>query len=36
MDAKICVWFVLCEDKEGLVFEVNMLCLYVCFEEGGF
>ena len=36
MDAKICVWFILCEDREGLVFEVDMLRLYVGFEKGGF
>ena len=36
MDAKVCVWFVLCEDMKGLVFKVDMLCMYVCFEESGF
>ena len=35
MDAKVCVRFILCENREGLVFEVNMLCLYIWFEEDG-
>ena len=36
MDAKVCVWFILCEDREGLVFEVDILCLYVALKRVGF
>ena len=36
MNAKVCVWFVLCEGREWLVLVVDMLCMYVCFKDGGF
>lgn len=36
MNTEVCVWLVLCENKEGLIFEVDMLCLYICFEGCGF
>lgn len=36
MDSEVCVWLVLCEGREGLIFEVDILCLYVHFEDCGF
>lgn len=36
MDAKICIWFVLCQGGKGFILELDLVSMHVGFEESGF